>query len=309
MCGSRVLTAVAISVLLPAIVSAQRYKPLSSHTMPDTLVMVDGRQIRGLILKNTADSVLLQTEKTEMLVPKSDIRRISDEMEGEVVFADVAKPGRLPSWRAMVFDLRNHDSIYALEQIPATRIEEGYLKNIPYLSFRVNEQSEFNIYGDPNDPVAIEFGMYGARRKDPKYQRMVREFLAGHLQSREQIAALYSLPLQGGEKKVGQMALKITPPSEADAYGGWWISIYNPSRVASSRVGDAAYAAVTKPFDEINYRDGRLRRENVDKDKDWLASLVSRMTGTIPQVRGFYRDKEGVFRLISFGSAPQAAAP
>ena len=59
---------------------------------------------------------------------------------------------------------------------------------------------------------------------------------------------------------------------------------------------------MTKPFDEINYRDGRLRRENVEKDKDWLAAMVRQMTGTVPQVRGFYRDKDGVFRLIGFGS-------
>ena len=308
MCWRRALTALTSLAILSGPLAAERPKPLSTQTAPDTLVMADGSKVRGLILKNTADNVLIQTDTSELLVPKSQIRRISDEMDGEVVFAEVAGPGRLPSWRAMVFDLRNHDSIYALEQIPATTIGEGYLKNIPYLSFRVNDQSEFNVYGDSQDPVAIEFGMYGERRKNPKYHRMVREFLAGHLQSREQIAALYSLPFRGGEKRVGPMAIKITPPREADAYGGWWISVYNPSRLDASRVDGARYAAVTKPFEEINYRDGRLRRENVEKDKDWLASLVRGMTGSVPQVRGFYRDKEGVFRLITFGSAPQAAA-
>lgn len=263
--------------------------------------MVDGTRVRGLILKNTADNVLLQTEDREMLIAKSNIRRIQDEMDGEIVFAEVMKPGRLPSWRSMIYDLRHHDSIRGLEQIPATTIEEGYLKNIPYLSFRVNEQSEFNVYGDPQDPVAIEFGMYGRQRRSDKYHRIVREFLAGHLHSREQIAALYSLPFRGGEKKVGPLALRITPPQEADAYGGWWISIYNPSRLASARVDDKTYASVTKPFDEINRRDGRLRRENVEKDKDWLASLVQGMTGSVPKVRGFYRDEDGVFRLIGFG--------
>jgi hypothetical protein len=299
---ARILAVVILLALGAGPLAAQRYKPLSSQTMPDTLVMLDGSQVRGLILKNTADDVLIQTDQAELLVPKSQIRRISDEMEGEIVFAELTKPGRLPSWRAMIYDLRNHDAIYAIEQIPATRIEEGYLKNIPYLSFRVNDQSEFNVYGDPQDPVAIEFGMYGERRKNPKYHRIVREFLAGHLHSREQISALYALSFRGGEKRVGPMALRITPPSEADAYGGWWIAISIPSRLDAARVGDAAYTAVTKPFDEINYRDGRLRRENVEKDKDWLAAMVRRMTGTVPQVRGFYRDKDGVFRLIGFGS-------
>lgn len=281
--------------------SAERYRPLSGHTMPDSLDMVDGTTVRGLILKNTAHHVLIQTEESEMEIPKSQIRRIGDQIDGEIVFAEVMKPGRLPSWRAMIYDLRNHDSIRSLEQIPATAIGEGYLKNIPYLSFRVNDQSEFNVYGNPNDPVAIEFGMYGKQRGGAKYHRMVREFLAGHLHSREQIATLYSLPFRGGEKKAGKLAFRITPPSQTDRHGGWWISVYNPTRIASARVDDAKYAAVTRPFDTINKSDGRLRRENVEKERDWLASMVRQLTGTIPQVRGFQRDKNGVFRLIGFG--------
>lgn len=283
---------------------AENYRPLSGHTMPDSLDMVDGSTIRGLILKNTAHSVLIQTEESELEIPKSQIRRIGDEIDGEIVFAEVMKPGRLPSWRAMIYDLRNHDSIRGLEQIPATAIEEGYLKNVPYLSFRVNEQSEFNVYGNPNDPVAIEFGMFGKQRGGEKYHRMVREFLAGHLHSREQIAALYSLPFHGGEKKAGNLAFRITPPSQSDKHGGWWISVYNPDRIAPARVDDAKYAAITRPFDTINQSDGRLRRENVDKEKDWLASMVQQLTGTVPKVRGFQRDKDGVFRLIGFGDGP-----
>jgi hypothetical protein len=40
----------------------------------------------------------------------------------------------------------------------------------------------------------------------------------------------------------------------------------------------------------------------VQKEADWLASTLRRMTGTIPKVRGFYRDGDGVFRIIGFGS-------
>jgi hypothetical protein len=40
----------------------------------------------------------------------------------------------------------------------------------------------------------------------------------------------------------------------------------------------------------------------VQHEAEWLASTLKRMTGTIPKVRGFYRDKAGVFRIIGFGS-------
>jgi len=270
--------------------------------MPDRLELSDGTQVSGLILRNSANSVLFQTADSEREIPKSNIRRIHDEMEAEMVFPELLAPGHLPSWRAMVFDLRNHDSIHSMQQIPSATIKEGYLRNIPYLSFRVNEQSAFNIYGDPNDPVAIEFGMYGKQRRSGKYHQIVREFLAGHLQSREQISALYSLAFTGDDRRAGPLALRITPPSQAGPHGGWWLSLYNPSRLESARVSDAKYSRVTLPFEHISRKDGRIREENLQKNENWLATMVNQMTGTIPKVRGFYRDEDGVFRLISFGS-------
>lgn len=280
--------------------AAPQHRPLDQHTMPDSLEMNDGRTLRGLILKNTAKSVLFQTSDGELLLPKTEIRRIHDEIDGEIVFADMTAKGRLPSWRAMVADLRNHDDIKSLEQIPATTVVSGLLKNIPYLSFRVNKQSEFNVYGDPNDPVAIEFGMYGKRRRSPKYRQIVREFLAGHLHSREEINALYTLNLHGDERRVGYRAFKIIPPDHPESHGGWWIVLYDPKRIDQARVSDGRYASLTLPFEQVNNPDGSLRQGTRDSYDKWLADTMQSLTGRVPQIRGFYRDKDGVFRLINF---------
>lgn len=300
MSAKLLLSVVLVIAACTGVSAAPRTSPLDQQTMPDRLEMNDGRTLRGLILKNTAASVLFQTGKEELLVPKDQIRRIHDEIDGEIVFPDIAGKGRLPSWRAMVADLRNHDDIRSLQHIPATTIESGLFKNIPYLSFRINEQSEFNVYGDPNDPVAIEFGMYGRQRNNPKYRQIVREFLAGHLHTREEIATLYGLRLTGDERRAGHLAFKVTPPSEADAYGGWWISVFDPKRMDKARVSDAQYAAVTLPFEQVNNRDGSLRASTLEAQENWLESTMRNLTGRSPQVRGFYRDNEGVFRLISF---------
>jgi hypothetical protein len=296
------LVALVCGALPSSALAADRHRPLGAQTMPDQLELSDGKILRGLILHNTADRVLFQTEEAERVVPKEHIRRIHDEMEGELVFPELLAPGRLPSWRAMVFDLRANDAIRGLQQIPSAAIAEGYLRNIPYLSFRVNEQSAFNVYGDPHDPVAIEFGMYGRQRGNAKYHRIVREFLAGHLQSREQIAALYALSFAGGEKKAGPLTLRVTPPAQAGPNGGWWIALYNPARLDGARVGDGPYARVTLPFGQISHRDGRLREETLRENANWLAGMVKQLTGTVPKVRGFYRDDDGVFRLIGFGT-------
>ena len=293
--------ALLVAALAPAL-STSHAAPLSQQTAPDTVEMKDGRSLQGLILRNSAKSLLLQTDKTEIEIPKSDIRRIRDQMQNDVVFTDITGKGRLPSWRSMVMDMREHDSIKSFQQIPATTIDSGVFKNIPYLSFRVNEQSEFNIYGHPDDPAALEFGMYGKRRNSTKYRQIIREFLAGHLHSRAEIAALYSISLKGGKKQVGPLVFEITPPKNADAYGGWWISVYDPVRLERARVDDKKYAAVTRPFEEVNTPDGRLRKKGLEEEENWLAASVEQLTGMVPKIRGFYRDKKGNFRLISFGN-------
>ena len=280
--------------------AAPKSVPINQSTKPDTLELDNGGSLRGLILKNTADSVLFQSDNRVIEVPKSEIRRIRDEIDGEVYFPDITALGMLPSWQAMVFDLRNTDEIDSMQQIPATRVKEGILRRIPYLSFRINTQSEFNIYGDPNDPVAIEFGMYGRQRRSAKYHRMTREFLAGHLNKREEIAALYALSFKGDSKQVGNLVFTIVPPKYADSDGGWWLCVYNAKRIEAARVSEKQYDAVTRPFEEVNHRDGRLRKENQKSSQSWLAALMTSPTGATPKVRGFYRDKQGIFRLLTF---------
>lgn len=302
MTATRQITAFVLVAAAAFLTDSSAAPSISTDRLPDTIEMKDGRSLRGLILKNTANNVLLQTDSEEINIPKSDIRRIRDQMNADLVFTDVTGKGQLPVWRSMVMDMREHDSIYSFQQIPATAVDVGIFKNIPYLSFRVNEQSEFNIYGHPDKPVALEFGMYGKRKNSTKYQQIVREFLAGHLNSREEIAALYSISLKGGKKQVGNLVFEITPPKQADSYGGWWISIYDKSRIEGARVSDKAYAAVTRPFDEVNNKNGTLKQKAVDEDGTWLSESVRQLTGFVPKIRGFYRDKEGVFRLMSFGN-------
>ncbi len=272
----------------------------TDRNLPDRLEMLDGSSLRGLILRNSPHDVLIQTEKSEVLVPKSEIRRIHDAPDDDVFFADITNRGDLPSWRSIVHDLRTHDSIKSFEQIPATRIENGLLRNIPYLSFRVNELDELNVYGNPDNPAAIEFGIYGRGRLTEQKRRVFREFIAGHLDTRAEIAALYSLGRDKREASAGRLSFRLISPDDPDGYGGWWIVVYHSGRIDKARVSDGAYAKVTLPFDQVNRRDGRLRRDAAPGNLQWLGQKMQDLTGQIPDLRGFYRDKNGVFRLIGF---------
>ena len=282
------------SVFLPVIAAAS-----SREKAPDQVRMNDGTELRGLILQNTSDMVVIETENGEARLPKDYVRRIDDAPNGEAIFAELVDKDNLPSWRSVVHDLRTHDRIRLFEQIPPTSIDKGLLRHIPYLSFRANETAELNIYGDPDNPVAIEVGLYGSKGPDARTLRLFRELLAGHLHTREQIRALYHLSPRERDARAGRLAFRLIRPDDADGYGGTWIVVYRPESMERARISRRAYQEITRPFGEVNNPDGSLRAEKSQENQSWLERTVERFNGEDPELRGFYRDKNGVFRVLT----------
>lgn len=282
---------------------------ISGRLSPDTVFMNDGREYHGLIIRNDARKVVLQQRMGEVEIPKSGIRRIDDEPDSGVFFAEIVDPNRLPPWRMIVRELRSDDSIRSFRQIPATTIDNGYLKNIPYLSFRINKRIEMNVYGNPEDPVCLEFGVYERGEKITRFKKIIRAYLAGILQSRAEISALYSLDEKGGQINVGKFVFRITPPEAPDAYGGWWISIYDASRLDRFRVPEEEYRKNTLPFDVVNHSCGALRHERLGAFDHFLTTTMDAWAGMIPNLRGFYRDGAGDLKLDLSATKPASRTP
>lgn len=287
-----------VLVLLIALPAAARADSLS----PDTVTLNDGTVLRGLILKNSSDELIIQTRDSEARLPKDYIRRIDDAPDDGVILDDLTGRDELPSWRSIVHDLRTHDSVRTFEQIPPTSIDNGLLRNIPYLSFRINGQNELNVYGDPHDPVAVEFGVYGSRGVKKSKRQIFAELIAGHLHSRDQIAAFYSLGPENRDARAGKLAFRLIRPGDADSYGGTWIVVYRHDLIDRARLSDKAYAAITRPFEEVNNRDGSLRTDKTEENNNWLDRTMKWLTGEERELRGFYRDKDGVFRVLTSDS-------
>jgi len=280
-----------------ATLSTKQQSAAEGYAAPDSILLKDGTVVSGMIVKNTADAVWIQERYGISKHPKSEITRIRNAADLGMEFTSAHTRGDLPSWRVMVNDIRNNDSITSLEQIPATAIDNGLYKNVPYLSFRLNELLEMNIYGDPDDPAAIEFGAYGRQANNDELRRTLRAFLAGFLTSRQEVAAIYSLPFTGGEQCVDTMCFKIIPVSAPDSYGGWWISIFNPGKLTASRMNDATYAMVTRSPSEVIGRGGRLIRSSWSP-ADLLNVFQETSQDGPVRIQGFKRDKFGEFQLI-----------
>ncbi len=297
------------SVFVLPVVAAMLACPVIGHAVddafqdPDSLILKDGRTVRGLIVKNSAGEVILQERYAEMAYPKSEIARIQDVPDEGTEFTNMLDKGELPSWRVIVNDLRTHDNIKSFVEIPAVKVDVGVFRNVPYKSFRINDHLEFNIYGDPENPAGVELGIFGKRAGDKKLQMMLRAYLAGFLTSRAEIAALYSVGLEEGAKKAGNFVAEVTPTTAEDAFGAWWISLYDAKKMESVRLTDAKYAAMTLTADEVLERDGRV------KSREWTKAdlgLASRMDSDSDEViqRGFYRDENGVFRILGNSKNP-----
>ena len=289
----------AVTLLLAVALSAAPLLAQAPLRTPDELEMKDGRHLRGLILKNSADSVLFQSAAGEQVIPKDSILRIREEADRDIYLSQVTGNGKLPSWTAIVHDFRDHDAVWRVQLIPSAAITSGDFRNIPYLSFNVNKFGRLNILGDPSDPVGIQFAIFGTKGRSSKYHQIVREFLAGHLNSRSEIAALYSLSPRGDKKTAGDLAFQVTPPTSPDAHGAWAVTVYDPARLSRARVDDKRYAAMTKPFAEINRPDGTLQSGSEERLDQWLVSTIMDLPSQVPKIRGFQRDEQGVFRILN----------
>lgn len=271
-----------------------------SFRAPDSLVLSNGTVVRGLIIKNTSDSVLLQQKLREINYPKKDIVRINDNIDSNAIFTEMNRKGKLPSWRVIANDLRTHDAIKSLVEIPATVIDNGEFKNVPYKSFRVNNDVELNIYGDPENPAGIELGIYGPKSGNVRLRKVLRGYLAGFLTTRGEIKALYSLNLDKGTAEANDLTLEITPKDAPDAYGAWWVSLYNRKDLQSVRLSDGEYARLVRPVNEVINKDGRVISGGWTRKDAQLSRKVHDLGESAKVIlRGFYRDDSGVFRLIT----------
>jgi hypothetical protein len=292
----------ALAVLLSAAVAA----PAADETFkaPDSLVLKNGKKVNGLILRNTKDAVLLQEKIGEISYPKSEIVRIIDNTNSESIFTENFAKGKLPPWRVIASDMRSNDAVRSFVEIPATVIDSGEFRNVPYKSFRVNQDIEVNIYGDPEDPAALEVGIYGRRAKLDRLRRLLRSYMAGYLTTRDEISKLYNLPLDGGVATSGNLTLEITPPNAPDSYGAWWLTVYNKKALGKVRMSDKEYARLVIPEDQVVGKNGLVR------DNGWSPAQLEKTKKKDPNgqvlLRGFYRDKNGVFRLM-VDEVPQQA--
>jgi hypothetical protein len=207
----------------------------------DQVMLKSGVRISGTILAQSKDRVIMRIGDGNVVYPKKAIWRIYEDITDQLPFTRLTRPDELPPWWIPLSDLYHEDWVNELKSVAATPIDTGEFRDVPYLSFRANHIYEMNIYGDPMAPAAVEIGYYGNmwfHSRDA--QKRCREFIASYLTSLRQLEVIYKLNASGGTQTVAGLGMTITPPGAPDAYGGWWLTVWNPARLAAARASSGA---------------------------------------------------------------------
>jgi hypothetical protein len=209
----------------------------SAGVSSDKLIMKSGRVYEGRILNETDDLVTLKKGGITLGFEKKTIEKIEREP------VEAASNG-LPSAEKLL-EAASAVAPEEWQQIPATVIDEGVLRNVPYTSYRAGKL-ELNIYGDPASPAGIEIGIYGPKPSLPFKKKLVA-FIAEA--SNAEFPSTFNLDQD--KKRLGQIDYEVTPPTAPDAYGAWWISAYDMAKLETARFADTEINAITVKRAEV----------------------------------------------------------
>ncbi len=290
----------------------------------DALVLKTGNVVHGEIVQKDEKGVLLRMDYGTFTYPKAQIKEIHEESKetnsGPVVA--VGPTGRIPRWGDVLLHLTKQPWARDIKQIPATFIDTGVLKNIPYISFRCAYTYELNVYGDPDSPAGIEIGLYRQQIMTDSHKTNCVEFIAGVLRAAEDKEALLKLNFTKDAVTKNGLTIEITPPTDQDAYGGWWVSVYDEASLNSARASDAEIRQITVPRNiasaPVSVTQPSQQWSKADLNESRPASTTSftpalsapaaspayhpSSSGTV-YVRGYYR-KDGTYVRSHTRSAP-----
>jgi hypothetical protein len=212
----------------------------------DVVVLQSGAVITGNILQQDANGILLQTKYCTYRYP---LNSISDVKKEAASAPHVSSNGQIiPDWAQIISILATNSWAAGLKQVPATMIETGTFKNVPYVSFRCGDGGyEMNIYGDLNHPAAVQIGAMNYLHQTALEKSNCVNFACSVLEDAAVRKTIRNLNFD--QKDTGQnggMTVQTILPGEWGSYGGWWVSVQNDNALASAQASEAEILAIAQ---------------------------------------------------------------
>jgi len=215
----------------------------------DVVILESGQVMTGEILQHDQSGVLFKMDYGTFTYPNwqiKDARR--DTNSATATQVSVPDTNRIPNWGRIISLFAKADWAHDLKQIPATVIDTGVLKNVPYISFRCASGGyELNIYGNLDHPAGVEIGVLTFLIKNQQAKSNCVELLHAVLSREDDKAVVRQLKWDKQVVVKDGLTFETTLPTEPDAYGGWWISVYDESALEKVRASGQELLAITQP--------------------------------------------------------------
>lgn len=249
----------------------------------DTILMPNNRTLSGTAIQTNGDDVLILTKHAAFNFSKNSIKGIKPDAEK----MDASASGRLPDFQKAISFLSKQSWAVNLTPIPATVIDKGIFRNVPYSSFRCGGDYEVNIYGDLESPSAIEIGLYRKLLADDSAKANCVAFVASLLSESADKDILRNLDLKKDLKSRDGVTFEITPPTDEDSYNGWWISVYSEKQLNLARASDDDLQQISVAKSQI-----LKQSSNTSDDDSWSADDL-KQARTPRKARISFTDKSG----------------
>ena len=211
------------------------------------VILEKGGVLTGKVLKQDDDGVLIQMESGTHRYPRSWIKEVKKE---PAAAPHVSNNGqRIPDWAQIVTLLANTKWSDGLKQVPATMIETGIWKNVPYISFQCQYAGyELNIFGDLGKPAAVQIGAMSFLKNSDEARSNCVSLICSVLANADDRKMVRALSWQQKDvQKNKGMTFETVMPGEWGSYGGWWVSVYSEDALAASRASDEELLTFTQP--------------------------------------------------------------
>ncbi|HEX5400548.1 MAG TPA: hypothetical protein VFY06_15990 [Verrucomicrobiae bacterium] len=245
----------------------------------DTLVLSNGSTVSGTVLQTNGDDILLLTGYAAFNFSRSNTKDIEI---GPVETAQPSNSGRIPDCKEVVLSLSKQSWATNLTPIPATVIDKGILRNVPYSSFRCGEDYEVNVYGDLEHPAGFEIGIYRKLLGSKSAQANCMTFISNLLSQSADIVIVQGLNLMGDLKTSDNLTFEISPPTAEDAYNGWWISVYSESQLNLARASDEEMKQIS-----VSKADVAKQSNQASSSSAWSAKQLKLARPSSPQTFTF----------------------
>ena len=277
---------------------------LSELADGDVVKFKNGGELEGIVLGQSEKAVTLKLSYATVTIDRSDIISIEISKGNEV---RQKLKSRVANWSQCITVASSRLWAKSLRQIPSVVIDFGVMQFVPYKSHASGDY-EFNIYGDSDDPAGIEIGIYGSLLKDAAARKECIAVMSQLLRDEGDIKILKALSHNKDRVERDGITFEITPSTDIDAFGGWWVSIYTKAKLEAQRAKSEELKAITVKREAVEKRPRRAPSatpkttssayslspwSSTDFSYSRRKTTRSSSSGTV-YVRGYYR-KDGTY--------------